>query len=132
MDQRSQSKFPGHSAGQYIFAHPLGAGREYYIEAIMKQGGGNDCLSVAWQPPGQPPPENFSSPIPGTFLAAYANPQTARIQIIEQPRNITAVDHQTATFNVTADSASLTVFTNGRRMASIFRGLTDARIPPRY
>jgi hypothetical protein len=30
----------------------LVAGQRYYIEALMKQGGGSDNLSVAWMPPG--------------------------------------------------------------------------------
>jgi len=30
----------------------LEAGRKYYIEALQKEGGGGDFLSVAWQPPG--------------------------------------------------------------------------------
>ena len=29
----------------------LEAGKSYYIEALLKEGGGNDHLSVAWQGP---------------------------------------------------------------------------------
>ncbi|MBI2929489.1 MAG: protein kinase [Verrucomicrobia bacterium] len=47
----------------------LEAGRRYYIEALMKEGAVRDNLAVTWQMPGEPPPENLSPPIPGTYLA---------------------------------------------------------------
>ncbi len=31
---------------------PLVAGRRYYLEVLMKQAGGAECLAVAWQGPG--------------------------------------------------------------------------------
>jgi len=46
--------------------------RLYYIEALMKEGVGDDGLAVAWQLPGDPPPKNLSAPIPGTYLACEA------------------------------------------------------------
>jgi hypothetical protein len=50
----------------------LEAGRPYFIEALTKAGEGWDNLGVAWQMPGEPPPENFAPPIPGTYLAVPA------------------------------------------------------------
>jgi WD40 repeat protein/serine/threonine protein kinase/tetratricopeptide (TPR) repeat protein len=47
----------------------LEAGRHYYVEALMKEGEGLDNLAVAWQMPGDPPPDNLSPPIPGASLA---------------------------------------------------------------
>ncbi len=44
---------------------PLAAGRTYYIEALHKQGGGGDNLSVGWQLPDQ----KMERPIPGSRLA---------------------------------------------------------------
>jgi len=47
----------------------LQAGKYYYIEALMKEGIGGDHFSVAWQLPGQPPPQDGDPPIPGEYLA---------------------------------------------------------------
>jgi hypothetical protein len=49
----------------------LAAGQKYYVEALMKEGGGGDCLSVAWQLPGARPPTNGAPPISGQYLATY-------------------------------------------------------------
>lgn len=47
----------------------LAAGHSYYVEALMKEGGGGDNCAVAWQKPGDPPPVNGDPPIPGQYLA---------------------------------------------------------------
>jgi hypothetical protein len=47
----------------------LEAGRHYYIEALMKEDTGRDCLAVTWQLPDEPVPQNLSPPIAGTYLA---------------------------------------------------------------
>ncbi len=49
----------------------LEAGRKYYVEALMKEGGGGDNLAVTWQKPGDPVPVNGDPPIPGEYLATY-------------------------------------------------------------
>jgi hypothetical protein len=49
----------------------LESGRKYYVEALMKEGGGGDNLGVAWQKPGDPPLVNGDPPIPGEYLATY-------------------------------------------------------------
>jgi len=78
----------------------LAAGQRYYVAALMKEGGGGDHLAVIWQKPGDPGPENFSEPIPGTYLATFADPTGAVIAIMEGPQDATVADQQTATFNV--------------------------------
>ncbi|MEO8608170.1 MAG: PA14 domain-containing protein [Chloroflexota bacterium] len=45
----------------------LAAGQGYYIDALQKEGGGLDNLSVAWQGPSIP-----QAVIPGAYLAPYA------------------------------------------------------------
>src|SRR4029078_10235841 len=45
----------------------LTAGQGYYIDTLMKEGGGVDNLSVAWQGPSIP-----LGVIPGAYLAPYA------------------------------------------------------------
>ncbi len=46
----------------------LERGKRYSIRALFKEGPGQDYFAVTWQMPGQPPPENGDSPIPGLFL----------------------------------------------------------------
>jgi hypothetical protein len=45
----------------------LKAGRRYYIEALHKEGGGGDHVSVKWQPPNGPE----EAPIPGSRLSPF-------------------------------------------------------------
>ena len=52
----------------------LEAGRRYYIEALMKEGGGSDHLAVTWQAPGEPVPANGSAPLAAAFLEAWVEP----------------------------------------------------------
>jgi hypothetical protein len=50
----------------------LQANTPYYIEALMKEGGGGDNLAVTWAMPGQDPATtivNGAAPIPGQYLA---------------------------------------------------------------
>jgi hypothetical protein len=50
----------------------LTANTPYYIEALMKEGGGGDNLAVTWAMPGQAPATtitNGAPPIPGQYLA---------------------------------------------------------------
>ena len=47
----------------------LEGGRAYYIEALAKEGGGGDNLSVTWRRPGADPIANGDQPIPGEFLS---------------------------------------------------------------
>jgi hypothetical protein len=46
----------------------LAAGRSYYIEALMKEGGGGDYLGVTWKKPGGATPNQGDPPIPGEYL----------------------------------------------------------------
>jgi hypothetical protein len=55
-------------AGQKSAAISLQAGQQYYIEALMKEGGGGDNLAVGWAKPGQ----STTAPseiIPGSVLS---------------------------------------------------------------
>ncbi|GAA5131555.1 hypothetical protein GCM10023212_42970 [Luteolibacter yonseiensis] len=58
----NQNQWNG-QAGQQSVGISLEAGHYYYIEAIQKEGGGGDHLSVAWQGPGI-----AQAVIPGTYL----------------------------------------------------------------
>jgi hypothetical protein len=64
----------------------LEAGKRYYTEAIMKEGGGGDDLGVTWQVPGQiDPPQNGSDPIHAAFLAGYGDPTSTGLSVTQQP-----------------------------------------------
>ncbi|WP_198170308.1 PA14 domain-containing protein [Mucilaginibacter arboris] len=49
----------------------LQAGKKYYVEALQKQGGGGDNLSVQWQLPNG----TVESPLPGKYLSPYFSQQ---------------------------------------------------------
>ncbi|MEW6159718.1 MAG: PA14 domain-containing protein, partial [Verrucomicrobiota bacterium] len=83
----------------------LETGRRYYVEALMKEGGGADHIEVAWQMPGNGIPQNGSPPISGANLGAYANPDDASITILRQPVAATVLDGESATFEVRAASS---------------------------
>ncbi|RYY25796.1 MAG: hypothetical protein EOP41_04980, partial [Sphingobacteriaceae bacterium] len=71
-------------ASQKSAAITLTAGKKYYIEAIQKQGGGGDNLSVQWQLPGG----TVESPLPGKYLSPYSisainlSLKTSSVQVI--------------------------------------------------
>ena len=46
----------------------LERGMRYSVRALYKEGTASDYLAVAWQMPGQPPPQDGDPPIPGLFL----------------------------------------------------------------
>jgi hypothetical protein len=80
----------------------LEAGRSYYIEALMKEGNGRDHIEVAWQKPGESAPENFSEPISGAYLSAYADPAGVSLTVVSNPASVTVTEHQAAVFEVSA------------------------------
>ena len=48
----------------------LEAGRGYFMEALQKEGGQGDHISVAWQLPGGAAPTNGAAPISGNYLSS--------------------------------------------------------------
>lgn len=56
----------------------LVAGRSYYIEAFLKEGGGGDFLQVAWRT-GSTPAAGSLQPIPGEFLSSFAPLEPPRL-----------------------------------------------------
>src|SRR4030095_834590 len=71
----------------------LTAGQAYYIEAIQKEGGGGDNLSVSI--------DGVSS-IPGRKLSTF-DKNSGAPTIITPPANVSAVEGQSASFTVVAD-----------------------------
>ncbi len=76
------------SSSQY-----LTAGQQYYIEALMKEGGGGDNLAVRWQLPSG----SIEEPIPASRLLVYG---LGPPEITQQPGSVTVVEGGTATFSV--------------------------------
>ncbi len=69
------------------------AGQRYYIEALMKEGGGGDNLAVRWQLPNA----TIEEPIPNNRLQVFG---LGPPQVTQQPTNVTVVEGGSATFSV--------------------------------
>ncbi|MDH7504199.1 MAG: hypothetical protein QHJ82_16000, partial [Verrucomicrobiota bacterium] len=103
------------SASQRSQAVWLESGRKYYIEALQKEGSGDDYVNVTWQLPGQPVPANGAPPIPGAHLSTAANPLTTSLAFTQQPENAVVEESNTATFSVAVTTSSPLVFYQWQR-----------------
>lgn len=91
--------FDAHTAGPIN----LIAGKRYFIEALMKEGGGGDYLYVAWKTP----TNNLSwTIIPGGFLGNYFMATNSSVTISQPPANSSVMVGQSASFSVIATGAS--------------------------
>lgn len=86
---------------------PMVRGNKYYIEALMKEAGGGDNLSVTWQLPGTWTAgnnnglANAQEPIPGVYLVQFAAAgQSGPISILEQPEDGTILENRPITLSV--------------------------------
>ena len=80
----------------------LTAGQKYYIEGLMKEGGGGDYFYVAWKMP-----TNMAwTVIPGQFLGNFLTGTNASVTISQQPANTSVMAGQSATFTVAATGGS--------------------------
>ena len=87
----------------------LTAGRRYAIRALVKEGGGGDYVRVAWKLDSDQTAAANLTPIPGEFLATYANPVGASVTIATEPADTTAEQAKTATFSVVVNSSSTAI-----------------------
>jgi hypothetical protein len=78
----------------------LQAGRAYYIEALLKEGGGGDNLAVAVQDPGFA--IDASLPIPGQYLSSF-DKNSGPVTIVTQPASATVDEGTPVSFSVEAD-----------------------------
>ena len=92
----------------------LEAGRSYYIEALMKEGGGGDNLAVKWQLPNGLEEE----PIPASRLRPWNTPLPAP-QISQQPSAQNIIEGGTAIFSVRVTNVNTTFFQWQRNGANI-------------
>lgn len=84
-------------ATQKSVAISLTTGTKYYVEALMKEGTGNDNLAVGWAKPGQ----STSAPsqvIPGSVLSV--NNTAADAQVPTAPSNLSAANITTTSFTL--------------------------------
>lgn len=83
----------------------LEAGKRYFIEAFMKEGGGGDNLAVGYVAPGKT--TNDIAVIPGTLLQYAANPDAALITVTTQPADVTVDENRSATFSTVATANTM-------------------------
>jgi hypothetical protein len=65
----------------------LVAGQMYYFEALLKEGGGEDYLTVVFKAEDEPPPVHKTrsvTPIPASALACYAEPDGIKPMVVRQ------------------------------------------------
>ncbi|MGC8830009.1 MAG: PA14 domain-containing protein, partial [Verrucomicrobiia bacterium] len=77
----------------------LEANKVYYFEALLKEGGGDDGITVNWRTP----LNNNYTAIPGANLA-YSILPGKLLKIVQNPSNVTVSEFGDATFTVVADS----------------------------
>ena len=98
----------------------LTAGKKYYIEALMKEGGGGDNLAVRWQLPDG----TMEEPIPASRLLVYG---LGAPQITSQPQDVKVMEGGLANFSFQVSQAFAAVYqwsTNG----TIFPGATNSTL----
>jgi hypothetical protein len=89
----------------------LVAGQSYYIESIMKEGGGGDNNGFTWQIPGGPAPVNTTTRGIGGYnlIGALADPVGASITIAQQPSSLNATQGQIGSFTVNASAVNANI-----------------------
>jgi hypothetical protein len=101
----------------------LTANRAYYIEALVKEGGGGDNLSVAVIDPNNA--IDSSMPIPGQYLATI-DKTAGPVKIVTQPASMTADEGKAASFKVVADGTPPYTFQWRKNGADIDGATTDS------
>ncbi|MDB6039503.1 MAG: Spore coat protein CotH, partial [Verrucomicrobiales bacterium] len=108
---RLLASVPGWAASRVWNTYPeqkslpihLDAGKNYYIEAFQKEGGGGDNLAVRWLRP-----DNIDEgPIPATYLLPWGTSFTPPI-IAQEPMDTTVIEGQNAIFTVVTKNQDVT------------------------
>ncbi len=105
----------GNPASNISALKALVAGQAYYVEGLMKEGGGGDNLAVAVEYPGSTAVANGSAPIPASLFSPrysvgcpprqfFAN--FGPVAVANPPANQTAIEMNTATFSVDLDGTA--------------------------
>jgi hypothetical protein len=103
----------------------LESGKQYYVEALMKEGAQGDNLAVTWQLPSQPAaPQNGSDPIGSAFLSALMSvPEPLTFGLVNPPDGA-SIDPATGLLTWTPGE-----FDGGRTQSLTVR-VTDSGNPP--
>ena len=81
-----------HEMGQVY----LEAGKRYFFTAVLAEIGGGDYLTIDWAREGENFQANGSAPLlTGEYLGVYVNPDTAIIDILQQPTDMTVTAGET-------------------------------------
>src|SRR5688572_11197314 len=109
----------------------LEAGCRYYVEALWKEGGGGDHMSVAWQPPGAPIP---NGPITGQYLSPL-NP-AAPVLAANLPADTTISENQDLNLSINLTAGTPTLYIQWYKDGAAIPGATgtsysivNAKIP---
>lgn len=81
--------------GQQSAPIQLEAGRDYYVEVLMKEGVGGDHVSVRWQRPSGA----FEGPIPATYFLPFETALRPPV-ILQQPASVAVPERESAQFTV--------------------------------
>lgn len=85
----------------------LTAGVKYYFEALTKEGGGGDNCAVTWWKNGDAMPANGSSPIQGSQVTSFVNPDNViTITVHPSPASQNVAPGASVTYNVTASGSN--------------------------
>jgi hypothetical protein len=82
----------------------LVAGKKYYLEARMKQGGGDDNLAVTWVKPGETIQSN-QPPISSQYLLPFGNVAGGEPVFAQQPKNATVAAGAAVALTALVDGA---------------------------
>ena len=103
-----------HEMGQVY----LEAGKRYFFTAVLAEIGGGDYLTIDWAREGENFQANGSAPregenfqangsaplLTGEYLGVYVNPDTAIIDILQQPKDMTVTAGETVEIFVEAET----------------------------
>lgn len=84
----------------------LTAGKKYYFEGYMKEGGGGDNFAATWIKEGATPPASGSPALSGPVLSGLVDGVGTSVKITTQPKDTTTAENVSVSFTVAADIVS--------------------------
>jgi hypothetical protein len=98
---------PFNDASSVSSPSTLQAGKSYLLRALLRQGSGDVYLSVAAKTGSSSTPPEQLSPLGGSLMGSYINPDLGAVKFVSQPSSVTAGTGTRARFAVKAESESL-------------------------
>jgi uncharacterized repeat protein (TIGR01451 family) len=106
----------------------LEAGRQYYVEAVMKNDCCGDNLGFTWQMPGAAPPQNGDPPVSAPHLATPGDPVGAVLTLDQQPHSATVQETWPTNFSVAVSASFAPVFYQWQRNGLDLAGANQATL----